>query len=155
MLDIPKFKSSPKVGQFIFYRIVLSILVILLLYLTVFVNYWILQITVPSFINWVFIIVFILSGLIVYVHSQIRFNNFHYLFFDDHMEIYDKRILKVDYLTMKNISYKQNLIDKKFNTGTIIISMNSGKSLSLKHLIDSNQVFFFMQKKMSIHPASS
>jgi len=148
MLDIPKFKANIRVRQFTFYRIFLLFLIFILAYIVIYINYWLLGSTIPSSIIWILFISLTVFCLLFYVITYVRYNSLYYTFFDTQMTIHDKKTTIIKYTIIKDISYEQNFIDKKFNTSNIKLITQSGKDIMLRHLSNGNQIFFFLQKKI-------
>lgn len=145
-LDVPKFKVHPRPERFLVDKFLILLLLGVLLYIGVYVNYFINNQYIPEFLNWIFIagiiIILIIDALLCYL----SYGHYSYEFHDDRMIISDGHVRTIDYDTIKGVSYSHNIIDNMLKTGSIVLRMESGKNVRLKYLVDSNQLYFWLQK---------
>lgn len=146
MLEIPKYKIKPKPERFLINHVVLLIFLGLLLYFGIYINYWLLQSEIPGVLNGIYvmsvILILIIDGILCYV----KYGNYEYVFYPDMLKIITNHEKKINYSEIKSIKYETKLFDKYFNTGTIILMLNENKKMKLKHLKNSNQIYFYVQK---------
>jgi uncharacterized membrane protein YdbT with pleckstrin-like domain len=145
-LDVPKYKVRPRPDRFLFDKVLILIGLGILLYLGVFVNYYLLDKTIPTYWNWIIIVGIIIILVLELILNYLKYSNYSYEFKENHLTINKHKVEEIAYRDIKNISYKSNIIDNKFHTGSIILDLNDGKTVKLKYLDNANQAFIWMQK---------
>jgi len=108
-----------------------------LFYLGIQLNLYLLEVPISTFTA-----VLIISALfILFVFESImtysKADRLTYYFHDDKLTVQNKELRSIDYLDVQNTSIKQNLVDKVFNTGTIILAPD----FSIKFINNSSQLY--------------
>ena len=149
MLDIPKFKSNPVPGRYLLTKILVLVVLGVLLYSGIYINYWLMVQGIPSVVSWIFIVAIVLLLILEILVSYIKYSRYEYIFYDNRIKIIEKKITTIDYDIIKQISFKENILDKPFHTVSIVLELNDGSKNILRNIQDINQIHFFLQKKIS------
>jgi hypothetical protein len=151
MLDIPKFSTSPNPERYLFSRVLFLIVLGILLYLGIYVNYYLALKDIPGLLNWIFIAGIILLITLEGMLSYVKYGQYKYILFEKHLEIRESKKILIDYSTITDIKFKENIYDRIFNTSSIFISVDSGKkTYKIKHISNGNQIYFYLQKMVHI-----
>ena len=153
-LDIPRYRIESRAERFIFSRTFMIILFGIVLYVGFYVNYYLLQESIPEYINWVFAVgmIFILAINVLTCYTIAGQNT--YIFYDKKLEIRsnDKRF--INYSSIKNVVYEENIIDQWFKTGTLVIYLDETadtRKLKIQNVVRGNEVYFFIKKTIGMH----
>ena len=144
--DVPKYKVRPKPGRFLFNRMMLSIGLGILLYIVIFVDYFLLNRSIPAVFNWLLIIGIILFISLELIWCYIKYGNYSYEFFERKVVINNNTTRSVSYDDLSHIQYSAGFIDRWFKTGSLILQLKNGKTVKLKYLDSPNQAYTLMQK---------
>jgi hypothetical protein len=144
--DVPKYKVRPRPDRFLFNRLILSIGLGIFLYIIIYANYYLLNESIPSYINWFIIVGILLWLCIELISCYVRFGNYYYEFFEQKVIMHTRTTKSVNYDELKHISYSSGFVDKWFKTGSMVLELKDGKSVRLKYLDNPNQAYSLMQK---------
>jgi len=145
-LDVPKYKVRPKPNRFLVDRLLILIGFGILLYIGIYVNYYLLNASLPVFVNWLFIIGILILIALELLSCYIKYGNYVYDFHEQRLFVNFGKIREISYVDIKDISYSSNFIDKWMKTGSVVLNLKNGKSVKLKYLDNPNQIYFWMQK---------
>jgi hypothetical protein len=120
------------------------------LYFAIFVNYYLLESTIPSIINWFIIIGIVILGILELILCYVKYGNYVYEFYDSRISVLADKKFNISYASISKSSYSHNILDKWFKTGSILLELNDGKKVKLKYLTNSNQAYFLIQKSHAI-----
>jgi hypothetical protein len=147
-IDIPKYRVSPRPERFLVNQIFVEILLGVLLYLGIFVNYFLINESIPEFLNGIFIVGILLTLIIDALLSYMKYGHYVYEFHENRLVVTESDIKTVPYDSIKTMHYTHNLLDDWFKTGSIVLNLNDGKKIKIRYLYNSNQVFFWLQKNL-------
>jgi len=145
-LDVPKYKTYPKPERFLVNKILLLLLLGVLLYIGIYVNYYLINQVIPVLLNAIFIIGILLILIIDALLCYLKYGHYSYEFHNDRLIINDSRIRTLKYNDIKEVSYDHNFIDNLLKTGSIVLKLEGGKEIKLRYLGGSNQLYFWLQK---------
>ncbi len=148
-LDIPKYKTRPKPERFLIDKVFILFGLSILLYLGIYLNYYLLDAVLPSYLNLVFIIGIVLLCVLELILCYVKYSNYTYSFYDAKLIIIKHNTIEISYSQIKSLSYVNNFIDKRFKTGSIVLNLKNGESVKLKYLDSPNQAYLLMQKAIS------
>lgn len=111
-------------------------------YLGIFLNLIILNIYIPPDIHLYIIIGILILVVMQAILNYLKYSSYTYLFYRDRMIFQGKKELVLLYSDIENLEFKQDAIDKLFNTGTI----NLVPKHKMKYVENTNQVYFYIQK---------
>jgi len=145
-IDIPKYRIRPKPERFLIDKILVLLVLGFLLYLFIYVNYFLLDKSIPNYWNWLIIVGLILLGVLHLLVCYIKYSNYLYSFYDQRVVILTNKTNEISYSDIKSTSYITNFIDKRLKTGSILLELKNGKKVKLKYLDNPNQAYLLMQK---------
>ena len=151
MLDIPRFKSHVNVKRFLFEKAALLLILGILLYLGIYVNYWLSEKSVPDIWNWIIIVGVVVLLFMEMLLTHIKYSGYEYVFYDTKMKIHASKDFDVEYMSIRKILFKHDFLDKMFATSTILLEVDndgSTKKIKLRDIDNGNQVYFFLQKSI-------
>ncbi len=128
---------KPNKKRAIIPKVISVLFLCILFYLGIQLNLYLLEVPISTFTA-----VLIISALfILFVFESImtysKADRLTYYFHDDKLTVQNKELRSIDYLDVQNTSIKQNLVDKVFNTGTIILAPD----FSIKFINNSSQLY--------------
>ncbi len=146
MIDLPQFRAFVNPARYLIPRVGYVILLTLLLYCGVIVNYFLIAKTIPSAIHWTIIIVLILIVALESILSYVKYEQYSYTFFNSKIDCVAKKKSSIDVKSITSYAFTQKILDKWMNTGTIVLTLSSGKKVYLRNLQNPNQVYAIVQK---------
>jgi hypothetical protein len=148
LLDIPKFKTTPKPSRYLFTKIIVLILLGILLYAGIYANYWVVDSTMPGLLNWMFIIGIIIILTLETILCYVKYSQYEYTFYSQRLVAHEQKVQSIDYGSIVKMSFAEGMVDKWFKTSTIILQMDDRniKDIKIKHITNGNQIYFFLQK---------
>jgi hypothetical protein len=144
--DVPKYKVRSRPGRFLFNRLLISIVLGILLYMIIFTNYYLLDLSIPSAMNWLIIVGILMFVSLEFIWGYVKYSNYSYEFYEQKVVINDNSTRSIPYDDLKLIRYSSNLIDRWFKTGSVILESKDGKYVKLRYLENPNQAYTLMQK---------
>jgi len=121
----------------------------ILLYIGIYVNYYLLNSLVPSYVNWLVIVGVLIVCALESILSYVRYGNYSYEFHEHTLVIDAGKTKSIDYSDIHNIHYSMNLLDKLLKTGSIVLELKDRRNIRLKYLKNPNQAYFLLQKSIS------
>ena len=144
--DVPKYRIRPKPERFLIDKLLILLGLGVLFYLGIYVNYYLLDSTIPIYLNILFIFGIILLIVMELILCYIKYGNYAYEFYEQRLVINDSKVVEIPYSEVKHVHYTSNFLDKQFNTGSIVLEMKSNRNIKLKYLDNPNQAYTLMQK---------
>ena len=120
----------------------------ILLYLGIYVNYYLSDLSIPLFVNWMFIIGIVLLIVLELILCYLKYGNYLYEFREHNLVIIDNQTREISYSNIRGVHYYTNFLDTWFKTGSIVLNMKDGKNIKLKYLDNPNQAYFLVQKSI-------
>jgi hypothetical protein len=143
----------PKPERFLIDKVLILLGLGVLLYLGIYINYFLLDKSIPDYLTWVVIICIFLLCVLELILCYLKYSNYSYSFYEQKVIIVKHVTTQVSYFDIKKLSYSVNFIDKLFKTGSIVLELKNGKKIILKYLDNPNQAYFLMQKNVKIEPS--
>jgi hypothetical protein len=153
ILDVPEMKVCPNAKRYLLPKILLLALLGILLYAGVYANYYLLQQSVPALWNGIIIAGIIMLIILEMILGHVRINQYIYVFYAKKLIIVESVEEILPYDAIRTISLKENMFDKMYHTGTIIIKTNGTVDrdvYKLRHIPKPNEVLFYLQKAKSV-----
>jgi hypothetical protein len=147
-LEVPKYRIRPRPGRFLVDKLFVLIILSALLYLGIYVNYYLLNTKIPSYLNVLFIVGIIFLVIMELLLCYVKYGNYAYEFYDSKIVVDDGKIHEINYSDVHAVHYSSNFLDKEFSTGSIIIELKNKHKIKLKYLDSPNQAYFLMQKHL-------
>ncbi len=147
--DIPKLKTHPVPERFLIIKMITLIFLALLLYTGIAINYYLLQIQIPLWLNMFYGVGILLLITFETLFAYLQYQRITYIFYEAYLEIRAAGVEKIPYTSIRNVWYTSNVFDRYFATGTVQLTLASGRKIFLRHLAKSNEVYFFMQKQIA------
>ncbi len=148
MLNIPKYKVRPSPERFLANKLLILIVLGVLLYVGVYVNYYLLSESIPGFLNLIFVVGIIILLVIDSLLCYMQYGRYEYVLYDDRLELNYGKIKKIQYSSISRISYSQGFLDRMLKTGSIVIRLNDSRKIQMRYLHNSNQTYFWLQKHL-------
>jgi len=145
-IDVPKFRIRPSPRRFLFDKLLVLLCLGILLYIGIFVNYYLLNSSIPMIFNMLFMLCIMLLILLELILCYVKYGNYVYDFYDERVRIGLSDVNEVSYNNISSISYVENFFDRWFRTGTIVMVLKDGKKLKLKYLNNPNQAYLLIQR---------
>ena len=140
-MEQPQYVLKPDLKRLFIPQIFKLIAFGALLYLGVYINSIVLEISLDkNMLNIIYsaiILIILLDLVLIYL----RYSKSEYDFYLDRVEINGKKPRIVYFQDISRIGFKRNFFDKLFNTGTIVFD-----GVELKSVENSNKVYFYIQK---------
>jgi membrane protein YdbS with pleckstrin-like domain len=144
--DVPKYRIRPRPERFLMDKLLVLLGLGVLFYLSIYVNYYLLNSTIPTYLNVLFIISIILLVIMELILCYVKYGNYAYEFYEQRLVVSDGKTHEIPYSGIKQIHYSTNFLDKQFNTGSIVLEMKSKRNIKLKYLDSPNQAYTLMQR---------
>ncbi|GEM_PF-1982547 len=147
-LEIPKYRIRPRPERFLIDKLLILIGLGILLYIAIFVNYFLLDSKIPTYLNLLFIVGIIFLIIMELILCYVKYGNYAYEFYQNKIIVTDGKTHEILYSDVKNMHYASNFLDKEFSTGSIVLELKDKKVIKLKYLDSPNQAYFLMQKNI-------
>jgi len=144
--DVPKYRIRPRPERFLMNKLLILLGLGVLFYLGIYVNYYLLDLSMPLYLNILFIFGILLLVIMELILCYVKYGNYAYEFYEEKLVVNDGKSHEIPYSEIKHIHYSSNFLDKQFNTGSIVLEMKSKKNIKLKYLDSPNQAYTLMQK---------
>lgn len=144
--DVPKYRIRPKPERFLMDKLLILLSLGILFYLGIYVNYYLLDSTIPLYLNILFIVGIVLLVIMELLLCYVKYGNYAYEFYEQKLVVNDDKTHEILYSEIQHIHYSTNFLDRQFNTGSIVLELKSKKNVKLKYLDSPNQAYTLMQK---------
>lgn len=144
--DVPKYRIRPKPERFLMDKLLILLGLGVLFYLGIYVNYYLLDSTIPLYLNILFIVGIVLLVIMELILCYVKYGNYAYEFYEQRLVVNDGKSREIPYSEIRHINYSTNFLDKQFNTGSIVLEMKSKKNIRLRYLDSPNQAYTLMQR---------
>ena len=144
-MEIPRLTLKPSILRFVFPRALGLLVLCSIFYILLLVNLYFIFKEIEILYYYIALIFIILLYLFGVVIEYIKANNWSYLFFNDRVEFHTKHNHRQDFILyneVTEITMKQNIFDKIFNTATFILK----PSFEVRFIKYSNNTYFYVQK---------
>lgn len=157
MLENLQYKVKPKLLRVIIPKAFLLIMLGILLYIGIWINFYLIPKEMPTFINIVLIIFVILLLIMDFILSYIHYSVYEYRFYDQHIELDfgRKEGESIEYSKIKNIDYKRNLWDNIFDTGNLVLNIKDEygykTNINVPFIEHSKNYYMYLKKVIDLN----
>jgi hypothetical protein len=138
----PQYILKPVLRRLFIPQFLGAILIFVVFYFALRLNLGLMEIELTMSINIlaisVLFVLFAVDMISKYMHAKAD----KYLFYLDKVVFEGRKTKEMYFSNVQNISFKQDVLDKMFNTGTITLVPD----FKIKSVPHSNQIYFYIQK---------
>ena len=140
-MELAQYTIKPNIVRIVAAKILYLLLLGILMYFAVWLNLYLLQITVPPGINLLIIMIILAILLLQIAITYIKFSKTKYFFFPDRIEYKGKKPKIFYFASTQRIYIKRGIADKILKTGNIIIEPD----FQIKFVSNVKQVYTYTQ----------
>ena len=143
MADFPEYVIRPHVIRSVVPQIIFTIVLATVFYVGIALNVYLLNISIPTSINILIIIVLVLLIIIQVLLTYLQTSKTRYSIYKNRIQIEGVKQEYVMFNSIQEIKMKRGFFDRMFNTGTIIIEPSKLKITSIP---DFNQTMAYLNQ---------
>ncbi len=119
--EAPLYVLKPSKARILVPNSIKLILLCVIFYTGILLNVSLLEIAIPFSVNILIVVVLVILILLETMLTFIRLSKIQYIFYSNRMQVVGPKPQYVMFSTVSSVTSSQNLFDKIFNTGTIML----------------------------------
>lgn len=144
MIGNPEFQVRPVILRPLVFRTFLFVVIYGFIYLTVYVNYYVLGSDMPLWVLFSLSILTVVVLLIDWTYTFVSDSNAYYIFYAERVQLFRDTL---NYSEIDKIELKRGLFDKLMKTGSIILYSGSKKNY-IRYVSDFERIQSYINSKI-------